>query len=220
MATPTVRSRRPFHYPDEDASSDDDDTPSIMDEQGTPLPNPPSLTPPSPNQTNPPPPPGCLPEQESYIRTLTTLNTTRNTHFTHLLLLLPLLASIPPLLALLRTTQPPLLPLLALTSLAATAYLLLVLPPTKTGVAAFDFRNGNGSGSGDGEGGPLARYLPYLVPVLAAAVAVGGRVRGAGGGEGWWLPAGVHLATVVGKLVMGGVDPGELEGLRYGYKGA
>lgn len=38
MATPTVRSRRPFHYPDEDASSDDDDTPSIMDEQGTPPP--------------------------------------------------------------------------------------------------------------------------------------------------------------------------------------
>lgn len=36
MANPTVRSRRPFHYPDEDASSDEDDTPSIMDEQGSP----------------------------------------------------------------------------------------------------------------------------------------------------------------------------------------
>lgn len=58
MANPTVRSRRPFHYPDEDASSDDDDTPSIMDEQGSPPPFPPSLRPPS---LRPPPHPPALP---------------------------------------------------------------------------------------------------------------------------------------------------------------
>lgn len=83
-----------------------------------------------------------------------------------------------------------------------------------------DSRNGNTSGGSEGEGGPLARYLPYLVPVLAAAVAVAGWVRGGRVGDGWWLPAGVHLASVVAKVVMAGVDPGELEGLRYGYKGA
>ncbi|KAK0740984.1 hypothetical protein B0T18DRAFT_432192 [Schizothecium vesticola] len=186
MSAPAVRSRRPFHYPEDNSSSSDDDTPSIMDEQ----------------------------EQESYIRTLTTLNATRNKTFTHLLLLLPLLASIPHFLALFRTTAP-LLPLLALTSLASTAYLLITLPPTKTGIAVLD------SGSGGYEGdGPLARYLPYLVPALATAVAVAGWVRGAGAGEGWWLPGVVFGATVVAKVVMGGVDPGELEGLRYGYKGA
>lgn len=77
----------------------------------------------------------------------------------------------------------------------------------------------SGGGGSEGEG-PLARFLPYLVPVLAVAVGVAGLVRGGGVAEGWWLPGGVHLATVVGKVVMGGVDPGELEGLRYGYKGA
>lgn len=36
-----------------------------------------------------------------------------------------------------------------------------------------------------------------------------------------WLPAGVYTVALVGKWVMGSVDPeAELGGLRYGYKGA
>lgn len=36
-----------------------------------------------------------------------------------------------------------------------------------------------------------------------------------------WLPAVVQGVVVLAKWIMGGVDPeGELEGLRYGFKGA
>ncbi|KAK1832671.1 hypothetical protein QBC39DRAFT_329637 [Podospora conica] len=212
-ANTTARLRRTFHYPaDDNAPSDDDDIPSIMDEQ----------------------------EQESYIQTLTAQNATRNLTFTRLLLILPFLASLPHLLSLFRPSPaapspPRLLALLALTSLAATAYLLLTLPPTKTGITRLDNRVASAREPHRPvtDDGPLARYLPYLTPVLAGTVAVVGWMHGMpypGSRHGWAalcgaagnLPAVVHWAVVVAKVVMAEVEPGlgELEGLRYGYKGA
>ncbi|KAL2116595.1 hypothetical protein VTJ04DRAFT_8763 [Mycothermus thermophilus] len=122
MTKPTpaaARLRRTFHYP----SSDDDDnsdrsTPEFLDEQ----------------------------EQESLIATLAAQNAARNESHRRLLLALPALSTVP---FLLRLVLPPsssssspllLLPLLGLSSLFATGWLLLHLPPEKTGLAWLDDR--------------------------------------------------------------------------------
>ena len=73
--------------------------------------------------------------------------------------------------------------------------------------------------------GPIRQYLPYLNVGLCLLLGVLGKlVRERGDGMWWvlsWLPAAVYVIVVCGKFVMGGVDPGrELEGLRYGFKGA
>jgi hypothetical protein len=85
-----------------------------------------------------------------------------------------------------------------------------------------------GLGIKDGmERGPLELYLPYLNAILVVLLALTGfvgqqRVK-EGQGEGMWfalLPGVVYGVVVVAKGIMGSVDVGELEGLRYGYKGA
>ena len=92
-----------------------------------------------------------------------------------------------------------------------------------------------GKGKGKGKGvevgmerdkGPLELYLPYLNAILVALLAlpgfVGQRAK-EGQGEGIWfaiLPGVVYGVVVVAKWIMVSVDVGELEGLRYGYKGA
>jgi hypothetical protein len=77
------------------------------------------------------------------------------------------------------------------------------------------------NGETQGGEGPIKTYLPYLNLALSAALVVLGKLKK----EEWWilawLPLGVQGIVLCGKWVMGGVDPGrELEGLRYGYKGA
>jgi hypothetical protein len=78
------------------------------------------------------------------------------------------------------------------------------------------------------EGGPVERYLPVMNACLAVLILVLGLLGRAGGevdgGLGMvrlsMLPA-LALAVVVGvKVMLGSVDVEELEGLRYGYKGA
>jgi hypothetical protein len=113
---------------------------------------------------------------------------------------------------------------------------LLVLPWTTS-----DGGNGNGdphssvrmgkgltaAGGVGVEKGPLELYLPYLNAVLVALLAVAGFVgrqrAEEGEGEGFWfalLPGLVYWVVVAAKGIMDSVDVGELEGLRYGYKGA
>lgn len=56
-----------------------------------------------------------------------------------------------------------------------------------------------------------------------AGMLVKGRTAQADAGLEMWfvgLPALVYGVVLVVKVVMGSVDVGELEGLRYGYKGA
>jgi len=76
------------------------------------------------------------------------------------------------------------------------------------------------------EKGPLQLYLPYLNAALVALLALAGFVGqrvGKREGEALWfalLPGVVYGIVVVAKAIMGSVDVGELEGLKYGYKGA
>lgn len=71
--------------------------------------------------------------------------------------------------------------------------------------------------------GPIRQYLPYLNIGLCLVLGVLARMVSVGEGA-WWvlglLPGGVYGIVLCGKFVMGGVDPGELDGLRYGFKGA
>ncbi|KAJ9141880.1 hypothetical protein NKR23_g7502 [Pleurostoma richardsiae] len=201
----TARLRRTFRYP---ADEDSPDTPEAMDEE----------------------------EQEDLVRTLAAQNAARNAQFRQLLLALPLLSAAPYLLALLRpspsSSSSPSVSLLALSSLASTAYLLYVLPPTLTGIPYLDRRGSRaGAGRGEREGGkpssPLEQHLPYLnlalCGVLVLAGLLTGRGKGAGalGALGNYLPAAVYGVVLLAKTVMAGVDPeAELGGLKYEYKGA
>jgi hypothetical protein len=123
----------------------------------------------SPTNTTPP---KKKTEQESLIATLAAQNAARNESHRRLLLALPALSTIP---FLLRLVLPPpsnnsssspllLLPLLGLSSLFATGWLLLHLPPEKTGLAWLDDRRsvsqqqqrqrqGGGGGGGGGRRG-------------------------------------------------------------------
>jgi hypothetical protein len=85
---------------------------------------------------------------------------------------------------------------------------------------------GLGEGMEGGMGkGPLELYLPYLNAVLVVLLALAGFVgqQRAKEGEGLWfalLPGLVFGFVGVAKGIMGSVDVGQLERLRYGYKGA
>lgn len=158
-----------------------------------------------------PPPSPLKPEQEDLIRTLAEQNEAHNKQYQYLLLALPIASSIPYLLALPR---PPtlLVACLGLTSLASTAFLLLSLTPTETGMALLDAwarsgpaaataagpssglgalderrrqRRGAGSSGPARRKSPLERYLPYLnVGLCAVLVLYGLLVRRGGGGGG------------------------------------
>jgi len=107
-----------------------------------------------------------------------------------------------------------------------------VLPSGETGINFLDKLNTPGKGD-DGVDypkrvsaeGPIRQHLPYLNIGLCVMLGVLGKlVNERGDGMWWvlsWLPGSVYLIVVCGKFVMGGVDPGrELDGLRYGFKGA
>ncbi|KAK3397381.1 hypothetical protein B0T20DRAFT_379802 [Sordaria brevicollis] len=211
----SARLRKTFRYPSEDEADDENGTLEVMDEQ----------------------------EQETLITTLSNQNSLRNSQFRSLLLLIPTIASVPYLLSLFlpspssQRNSTAMFPLLALTSLAATTFLTIKLPPTKTGLAFIDSlaaasagktkdkkggKNGmrvpNLYGSGILQRSPLETWLPYLNVGLCALVLLTGLVTG-GGGEGHKvgnsvgrvymaaLPGVVYAATVVAKVVMAGVDP-------------
>lgn len=71
--------------------------------------------------------------------------------------------------------------------------------------------------------GPIDLYLPYLNLGLAGVLALAGLLVGGKGnvfvGFGY-LPGLIYGFVLVAKVIMGSVDVGELEGLKYGFKGA
>ncbi|KHE87696.1 hypothetical protein GE21DRAFT_3149 [Neurospora crassa] len=236
----SARLRKTFRYPSED-EADDENALEVMDEQ----------------------------EQESLITTLTTQNSQRNSQFRSLLLLIPAIASVPYFLVLFLSppasssspshfpsshgttktsstkTTTAIFSLLALTSLAATTFITVKLPPTKTGLSIVDSLASSSSSSATtkkknkrlpnqyGAGGvltpsPLETWLPYLNVGLCVLVLLTGLVTGGAQGVNAVgkvylaaLPGVIYAATVAAKVVMAGVGPeGELGGLRYRYKGA
>ena len=80
------------------------------------------------------------------------------------------------------------------------------------------------SGEYDGDLNPTQRFLPYLNPVLVGVLTVKAwttsRSRFDHDRDYWFLPLVVWVLVVVGRWTMGRVDVGELERLRYKYKGA
>lgn len=70
--------------------------------------------------------------------------------------------------------------------------------------------------------GPLELYLPLLNIGLVGVLFLGGWLLKEG--VAWpgfgLLPGAVYVFVVGAKVVMGSVDVRELEGLKYGYKGA
>ena len=136
------------------------------------------------------------------------------------------------------------IPLLAATSLFCTAWTMNYVPAGKTGIYPLDkvIENikdpasekvkgkrpvptyaANPLGSGEG---PVQRYLPVLNACLALLVLLSVYL-GAGTTSGGFaksvigcLPA-LSLAMIsAAKVMLGGIGVEELEGLRYGYKGA
>ncbi|TVY29739.1 hypothetical protein LHYA1_G000937 [Lachnellula hyalina] len=204
MDSTTSRLRKTFRYPTD--TSDTDSIPEAMDEE----------------------------EQENLIKNLHEQNTNLNIQYTRILLALPLVCILPYLSALfaLQTTF---LSILSISSLLSTAWMVFVLPSGETGIYMLDNLNNTPATLDDGgveyskrvvhPEGPIRQYLPYLNVGLCLLLGVLGKlVRERGDGMWWvlsWLPAAVYVIVVCGKFVMGGVDPGrELEGLRYGFKGA
>jgi len=207
-----ARFRKTFRYPDEDGDSDS--MPEALDEE----------------------------EQTSLISTLREQNLRINTIYTRLFTAFPLLltlAYLPPISGL-RSTR---LPLLAITSLVCTAWSMYFLPAGRTGLSILDAiianakdtasdkvkgkRRAGGRINAVGEGGPVQRYLPVMNVCLAGLIlfsGILGREEESGEGLGKvrvsMLPA-LALGVVLGvKIMLGSVDVDELEGLRYGYKGA
>jgi hypothetical protein len=77
-----------------------------------------------------------------------------------------------------------------------------------------------------GEDGPIRRYLPILNLGLCAVILGLGKLVSEKGDGGEWivlsgLPAGALVVVILGKWVMGSVDPEkELAELKYELKGA
>lgn len=190
------------------------------------------------------------PEQDSLIHTLNTQNETRNTQYKTAFTAFSLLCAVPYLIAFYSPStnaQTSLLSILSITSLLSSAYTLYCLPSSTTGFPALDAfwakkppaaaasrhddeereTNARLPQLGDRiDKSPLELYLPSLNLVLVGLISMIGILLGSSrfGGELGTLyallPAGVLVLVVVVKLEMGSVDVGELEGLKYGYKGA
>ncbi|KFY76070.1 hypothetical protein V499_04119, partial [Pseudogymnoascus sp. VKM F-103] len=179
------------------------------------------------------------PEQSHLIHTLRASATATNTLYTRLFTTFPLLltlAYLPPL-----SSARGALPLIALTSLLASAWVMYAFPVGRTGWPWVDeWAAGSGSGVTKGgkdvkgkgragdispgeEQGPLRKWLVPLNAGLAAVILVAGLLGTGGGGVKLSVLPALALGVVVTvKVQMRGVeaDVEELEGLRYGYKGA
>jgi hypothetical protein len=180
------------------------------------------------------------PEQEQLIDTLSTSNTKSNNLYKQVFLALPLFSTLlyTPLLFQGSTAV---LSLLSISSLLSSAYILYVLPPGVTGLSFLDAYIKPDSPKQSGaqssayklpqlgqkiDKSPIEIYLPYLNLILSGLVLFGSfMAAGSTGGGGLSLALGSLPAVMFGivlgvKVLLGSVDVGELEKLKYGYKGA
>lgn len=159
-------------------------------------------------------------------------NELRNQQYKTYFLALPLL-SIPIYLPTLFNSQTSLLSILSISSLLSTAWLLYSLPAGITGIKHIDNLNkpeGKGPAASQhgnlrlGTDSPTKQYLPYLNLALCGVLALAGLVVKANRDILWSgfgsVPAAVYVMVLIAKIVMASVDVGELEALKYGYKGA
>ncbi|KAG9236205.1 hypothetical protein BJ875DRAFT_372524 [Amylocarpus encephaloides] len=204
MASPTAsRLRKTFKFPSDD--SDEDSVPEAMDEE----------------------------EQETLIKKFRTQNDSCDALYTKVLLSLPLVSILPFLVFSASSTPLLLLSLLSITSLLSTAYTTHVLPPGSTGITLLDSLNKHSAPMSRKEkllaveeDGPIRQYLPLLNVLLCVVLLALGRLATVKKSNEAWeilsaLPAMVYTVVLLGKWVMGGVDPErELEPYRYQFKGA
>lgn len=137
------------------------------------------------------------------------------------------------------------IPLLAITSLLCTAWTMHFVPAGHTGIGPLDnlISNMRDTASDNAKGkepakpvlhiggeGPVQQFLPILNTCLAFLILLMGRLA-AGSSKGEredgiskMVVSGLPMLALImvygAKLMLGGVGVEELEGLRYGYKGA
>lgn len=118
------------------------------------------------------------------------------------------------------------LSLLSISSLLCSAYILFFIPlttsiaPFSTSVAKLQSPCVIANQRVDVRG-PIEAYLAILNLLLAGVLAVTGWLGGSAKGVPFPALPGVVFGVVsMARLVMGSVDVGELQGLRYRYKGA
>ncbi len=172
-------------------------------------------------------------EQEAFIQKLHLEHITRNEQYSAIYLALALVTTLP-YLTTLFTPSPSLLSLLSISSLLSPAYLIHSFPPGTTGIALLDKMNIPSTPQSlsarkramlQANDGPVKTYLPFLNLGLCVVLVGLGSVSSRKGTKLWWgfewLPAAVYTVAMVGKWVMGSVDPEEEMGtLRYELKGA
>jgi len=206
MEQTSTRLRKTFHYPTDNDSTDS--LPEVLDEE----------------------------EQETLISSLQTENAARNTLYVRIFLALPILSSLAYLPSLTKPSTT-LISLLSISSLLSTAWILYALPPGKTGIALLDAVTAPKQPSPASstsrtipmaeDDSPVTKYLPYLNLVLSGLIAVLAMftsARARSRENGWTvlgnLPVAMYMVVLMAKVFMGGVDVGELEDLKYRYKGA
>ncbi|MCJ1255729.1 hypothetical protein MMC24_003546 [Lignoscripta atroalba] len=208
----STRLRKTFHYPAD--TSDEDDTPRELDEE----------------------------EQEKLIAKMRRENDERNEQYMRIFLAIPLVSiiSYAPALLTSRSLQAKFICLLSITSHLSTAYILLFIPNKK--LPPGDRRQQPKLFAP--EPGPINKYLSSLNAGLSLLIAMSAiTFRGRSGvHEGFWVlcllpgrklkifssiveskidqPTVVLSTIITARRVMLSVDVAELEGLKYGYKGA
>jgi len=115
-----------------------------------------------------------------------------------------------------------LLSFLCASSLLATAYMLVFIPTKKVGAINRSLQ----SLEAFSPERPIHKFIPYLNGILGLLLAVNAlswRGRSGVHGEFWilcLLPTIIFSISVAARRIMLDVDVGELEHLKYGYKGA
>jgi len=170
------------------------------------------------------------PEQDQLISTLRAHESTSNARYNLILSALPLTLTLPILYHTLYSTASTPAPLLAcflaITSLLASAYMMRYIPVTGTG--AIRQPSTQRQPLFIASDGPIHLYLPYLNGAICAllAMAAWGFKGRTDVDDGFWLflllpPLILGIITVARRSmadIQSGI--GELEGLKYEYKGA
>ncbi|KAI9678168.1 MAG: hypothetical protein M1817_006113 [Caeruleum heppii] len=152
-------------------------------------------------------------EQENLIARLRMQNEAHDGLYMNLFLALPLLLIVP---FALRLPGSPLLAMLSITSLLSTAYIMRFIP-----IGAGDVKGKKPMRSNldvwTAQGGPVEIYLPWLNGAVCALLLLGSLSQKKAGHSEWMMWT---VPSAGARLTLKSVDVGELERLKYGYKGA